>query len=82
MVEGEVWVRATIGFGDVERGAVFALPLDRVTALGHYVEPINLETFDVTQDPASAAVPLALGEPEVSFEEADDDQGGHLPTED
>lgn len=85
MSDGEVdvvWVRATMSFGDVERGDVFELTPDRVTALGHYVEPVDLDTFDVNQDMASATVPVELGEPAVSFEGADDGQGGHLPTED
>lgn len=77
-----VWVKATMNFGDVERGAVFALTPDRVVALGHYVEPVDLETFDPTEDLISTSIPLALGEPAVEFEEASDDEGGRVPAED
>jgi hypothetical protein len=83
--EDVVWVRATTSFGDVAVGDVFSLPPERARALELYLEPVNLETLDVTQEDAGAAVPMALGEPELAPAEEDevsDEQGGRLPAED
>ena len=79
-----VWVRATMNFGDVERGDVFSLSPERAIALGHYVEPVDLETWDPPSgELGGAEVSMELGEHAVEFAEEDaDGPGGRLPAED